>query len=58
MEFSHLTWRQLENAIVEYIRGEGGAILSGDGESCLIINDDENVISLSELARHLMDPAS
>ena len=57
MQLSRLTWRQVETAIVNFFRAEGGEILADSGESYLIINDKEK-ISLSNLARNLMGPAS
>ena len=57
MQFSRTTWRQVETAIVNFLRAEGGEILADSGESYLVV-DDEKKIPLSDLARHLMDPAS
>jgi hypothetical protein len=51
------TWRQIENAIVEYFRAEGGRIAADRGESYLIINKKYE-ISLSDIARKLTDPTS
>jgi hypothetical protein len=49
------TLRQVESAIIEFFRAEGGEILNDGGETYLVINDEEE-ISLSDLARELMDP--
>jgi hypothetical protein len=57
MQLSRLTWRQVETAIIEFFRAEGGKILADSGESYLVVNDEKK-ISLSDLARNLMDPAS
>ena len=51
------TWRQIESAVIEYFRAEGGRIAADRGESYLIINK-KNEISLSDLARKLTDPTS
>ena len=57
MQFSCSTWRQIETAVIEFFRAEGGEILADSGESYLIVNN-ERKISLSDLARNLTDPAS
>jgi hypothetical protein len=57
MNLSHATWRQVETAVIEFFRAEGGEILADSGESCLVVHDEKK-ISLSDLARNLMDPAS
>ena len=57
MQLSCSTWRQVETAIINFFRAEGGEILADSGESYLVVND-EKTISLSDLARNLMDPAS
>ena len=57
MQLSRSTWRQIETAIVNFFRTEGGEILADSGESYLVI-DDERRISLSDLARDLTEPAS
>jgi len=57
VQLARLTWRQVETVVVNFFRAEGGEILADGGESYLIINDEEK-ISLSDLARNLMDPAS
>ena len=57
MQLSRLTWRQVETVVVNFFRAEGGEILVDSGESYLIVNDEKK-ISLSDLARNLMDPAS
>src|SRR5262249_48497048 len=57
MQLSRSTWRQVETALIEFFRAEGGEIFTVSGESYLAINDEEG-ISLSDLARNLMDPAS
>ena len=56
MQLSRLTWRQVETVVVNFFRAEGGEILVDSGESYLIVNDEKK-ISLSDLARNLMDPA-
>jgi hypothetical protein len=50
-------WRQLESAIVAYVRGEGGEIFADGGESYIVIKKN-HLISLSDLARQLTDPTS
>jgi hypothetical protein len=50
-------WRQLESAIVEYFRSEGGEIFAEDGESYVVVKK-KYLISLSDLARQLTDPTS
>jgi hypothetical protein len=57
VQLSRLTWRQVETVVVNFFRAEGGEILVDSGESYLIVNDEKK-ISLSDLARNLMDPAS
>jgi len=57
VQLSRSTWCQIETAIVNFFRAEGGEILADSGESYLVVND-ERKISLSDLARNLMDPAS
>jgi hypothetical protein len=57
MQLSRSTWRQVESAVIEFFRAEGGEILADSGESYLVV-DDGRRISLSDLARNLMDPAS
>jgi hypothetical protein len=57
MELVCSTWREVESAIVEFFRAEGGKIFADSGESYLVVDDDD-LISLSDLARKLMDPAS
>ena len=57
MQLARLTWRQVETVVVNFFRAEGGEILVDSGESYLIVNDEKK-ISLSDLARNLMDPAS
>jgi hypothetical protein len=51
------SWRQIETVLVDFFRAEGCEILAASGESYIAI-DDEEAISLSNLARHLVDPAS
>jgi len=57
MQLSRSTWREIEIAIVNFFRAEGGKILADSGERYLAV-DDKRRISLSDLARNLMDPAS
>ena len=57
MKLSYATWRQVETAISNFFRAEGGEIHVYSGESYLVVNDERR-ISLSDLARNLMDPAS
>ena len=57
MQLSRSTWRQVEAAIVNFFRAEGGKILADSGESYLVVNDGRK-ICLSDCARNLMDPAS
>ena len=57
VQLSRSTWRQVETVIVKFFRAEGGEILANSGESYLVVNDERR-ISLSDLARDLMDPAS
>jgi len=57
MQLSCSTWRQVETAIINFFRAEGGEILAYSGESYLVVNDEKK-ISLSDLARDLTDPAS
>jgi hypothetical protein len=56
MQLSRSTWRQVESALVNFFRAEGGEILADSGESYLVANAKK--FSLSNLARNLMDPAS
>ena len=66
MNLARSTWREIETAIIEYFRTEGGEIRSSDGETYLVIgteadDDDDHVdvaVSLSCLARILTDPAT
>ena len=57
MQVAYTTWRQVETAIINFFRAEGGEIHVYSGESYLVVNDERR-ISLSDLARNLMDPAS
>jgi len=50
-------WREIEVAIIEYFRAEGCRILADNGETYLLVVDEEE-ISLSDLARKLTDPTS
>jgi hypothetical protein len=50
-------WREIESAIIEYFRAEGGRILADSGETNLLVVDEEE-ISLSDLGRKLTDPTS
>jgi hypothetical protein len=56
-------WREIESAIIEYFRAEGGQILADNGETYLTIStsqrrSEQDDISLSDLARKLTDPTS
>ena len=56
-------WREIESALVEYFRAEGGQIVDDSGESYLIVSvsqrqSEQADISLSDLARKLTDPTS
>jgi hypothetical protein len=51
------SWRKIESAIVEYVRGEGGEIFDDGGESYIVVKKNY-LISLSDLARQLTDPTS
>ena len=57
MQLSRSTWRRVETAVTNFFRAEGGKVIVDSGESYLLINDEKK-ISLSDLARNLMDPAS
>jgi hypothetical protein len=57
MRLSRSTWRQVESALVNFFRAEGGDIFADSGESYLVSNGERR-ISLSDLARNLMDPSS
>jgi len=57
VQLSRPTWRHIEIAVANFFRAEGCEVFADSGECYLVVNDRRR-ISLSDLARNLMDPAS